>query len=54
MPSGLSLCGTAGWQAHRGALLGCRPESGGLPDVDKAWYRLLSAHSVCPPVERIN
>lgn len=28
-------------------LLGCRPESGSMPDVDKAWYRLLSAHSVC-------
>lgn len=49
------LCRSAEWPrcvwhrglAHsRGVLLGCRLESGGVPDVDKAWYRLLSAHSV--------
>lgn len=51
------LCRSAEWPRcvwHRGlahsrgggGLLGCRPESGGVPDVDKAWYRLLSAHSV--------
>lgn len=47
VPSGLGVCGTAGWHTHGGGggLLGCRPESGGLPDVDKAWYRLLSAYS---------
>lgn len=40
------VCGTAGWHTHGGGVYwGCRPESGGLPDVDKAWYRLLSAHS---------
>lgn len=29
-----------------GGFTGVPPESGGVPDVDKAWYRLLSAHSV--------
>lgn len=37
-------CGLAHSQ---GVVLGCRPASGGVPDVDKACYRLLSAHSVC-------